>query len=91
MSTYFSKIIKTEDRNREFNFRQLANGTDVRYSIDVPDEKGNRITFSMYRNAEGKWKTSAQILPIWIHNAENALGIAIEEFRNSEMNIGKTR
>jgi hypothetical protein len=45
----------------------------------------------MYRNAEGKWKTSAQILPIWIHNAENALGIAIEEFRNSEVNIGKTR
>jgi hypothetical protein len=91
MSTYFSKIIKTEDRNREFNFRQLANGTDVRYSIDVPDEKGNRITFSMYRNAEGNWKTSAQILPIWIHNAETALGIAIEEFRNAEMNVGKSK
>jgi hypothetical protein len=34
----------------------------------------------MYRDAEGKWKTSAQKLPLWIHNAEIILGDAIDEY-----------
>jgi len=79
MSVYFSKIIKTGDRQREFNFRQLSSGADIRYSVDVPDDKGNRMVFSMYKNAEGNWKTAAQSLPMWVHNAENKLGDAIEE------------
>lgn len=91
MSTYFSKIIKADNKNREFNFRQLNNGSDVRYSVDVPDEKGNRITFSMYRTVDGNWRTSAQKLPIWIHNAETDLGQAIESFRNEELNTSKAK
>jgi hypothetical protein len=33
----------------------------------------------MYKDASGRWHTSAQTLPIWIHNAEEILGNVIEE------------
>ncbi len=74
---YFTKIIKTGERQREFNFRRLSD--DVSYSVDVPDDKGNRVVFNMYKNAHGQWKTAAKMVPIWIHNAETELGLAIEE------------
>lgn len=77
MSTYFSKVIKAGERQREFNFRQLSTGADMKYHVDVPDDKGNRIIFQMYKNADGKWKTSASVLPLWIHNAEDLLNDVI--------------
>lgn len=79
MSTYFSKVIKAGERQREFNFRQLSSGADVKYHVDVPDDKGNRIIFQMYKDAEGRWKTSASVLPLWIHNAEDLLSNVIAE------------
>lgn len=79
MSVYFSKVIKTGERNREFNFRQVSTGAEQRYNVDVPDDKGNRVSFSMYQNAEGHWKTASPSLPMWIHDAEAELGTAIEE------------
>lgn len=84
MSTYFSKVIKAGERQREFNFRQTSSTDEGRYSVDVPDEKGNRVMFSMYKDEEG-WKASAQLLPVWIHDAEPALGEAIEENRKNEL------
>jgi hypothetical protein len=84
MSTYFSKVIKAGERQREFNFRQTSNNDEGRYSVDVPDDKGNRVMFSMYKNADGQWKTAAQLLPMWIHDAEIALADAIEENRKNE-------
>ncbi|GAC1422511.1 MAG: hypothetical protein NVS9B7_10830 [Flavisolibacter sp.] len=84
MSTYFSKVIKAGERQREFNFRQVSNGADARYSVDVPDDKGNRVVFSMYKNADGNWKTAAQLLPMWIHDAEVSLAEAIEENKINE-------
>jgi len=85
MSTYFSKVIKAGNKLREFNFRQVADGADARYSVDVPDDKGNRISFSMYKDAYGAWKTSAQLLPLWVHDSETLLGEAIEENKMMDM------
>jgi hypothetical protein len=79
MSSYFSKVIKAGERQREFNFRQLSAGTEMKYHVDVPDDKGNRIIFQMYKDVEGKWKTSASVLPLWIHSAEDVLNDAITE------------
>ncbi|MGZ3837857.1 MAG: hypothetical protein ACXVMS_07370 [Flavisolibacter sp.] len=79
MSTYFSKVIKAGERQREFNFRQLSSGADLKYHVDVPDDKGNRIVFQMYKDVEGRWKTSASLLPLWIHNAEELLSDVIAE------------
>jgi hypothetical protein len=87
MSTYFSKIIKAGERLREFNFRQTYINDDSRYTVDVPDDKGNRIIFSIYRNAESEWKVAAQLMPIWVHNAEADLAIAIQE--NNEAKLTK--
>ena len=87
MSTYFSKVIKAGDRLREFNFRQTNLNDESRYTVDVPDDKGKRIMFSIYKNASSEWKVAAQLIPMWIHNAEAELGIAIEE--NQEKEIAK--
>jgi len=87
MNIYFSQVIKAGERQREFNFRRLSSADDASYYVDVNDDKGNRIIFSMYRGAEGKWKTSAQKLPIWIHNAELVLGEVIEKHLKEEKAI----
>lgn len=79
MSTYFSKVIKAGDKLREFNFRQTYLNDNSRYSVDVPDDKGNRIIFSIYKNADAEWKIAAQLMPMWVHNAEQELATAIEE------------
>jgi hypothetical protein len=85
MSTYFSKLIKAGDKLREFNFRQTYLSDDSRYTVDVPDDKGNRIMFSIYRNADAEWKVAAQLVPLWVHNAELELATAIIE--NNEKNL----
>lgn len=90
MSTYFSKLIKAGDKLREFNFRQASMNDESRYTVDVPDDKGNRIIFSLYKNADAEWKISAQLMPIWVHNAEAELATAIEENRETEV-AKKTR
>jgi hypothetical protein len=84
MSTYFSKLIKAGDRLREFNFRQASLSDDTRYNVDVPDDKGGRIMFSLYRNADREWKIAAQLMPLWVHNAETDLANAIEENMREE-------
>lgn len=78
MSTYFSRIIKAGDRNREFNFTRLPHRSGTQYSVDVPDEKGNRISFIMHHE-DGIWKTSIDILPAWVLQVEEHLSNAIEE------------
>ncbi|HWJ24912.1 MAG TPA: hypothetical protein VNS32_00120, partial [Flavisolibacter sp.] len=85
MSTYFSKLIKAGDKLREFNFRQTYLNDDSRYTVDVPDDKGNRIMFSIYKNAEAAWKVAAQLMPMWVHNAEQELATAIEENNEKEL------
>jgi hypothetical protein len=79
MSTYFSKIIKAGQRQREFNFRQLSAGAEARYHVDVNDDKGNRLIFNLVKNAEGRWVTSGTDLPEWVHGAESVLGSSIDE------------
>ncbi|MBO9682166.1 MAG: hypothetical protein J7502_05770 [Flavisolibacter sp.] len=85
MSTYFSKLIKAGDRLREFNFRQTYLNDSSRYSVDVPDDKGNRIMFSIYKNADGEWKIAAQLIPMWVHNSELDLAKAIEENNEAQL------
>ena len=79
MSIYFSKIIKAGDRQREFNFTQVTNNPDSGYAVDVPDDRGDRIYFHLFRNEEGQWSTSAQGLPNWVYTATPAFSAAIEE------------
>jgi hypothetical protein len=74
----FTKIIRISDHNLEFNFRKLP-GDYQNYHADVTDLKGNRIQFSMYQDAHGRWHTTGTLLPLWISDAENTIGEAIQE------------
>lgn len=90
MSIHFSKIIKAGDRNREFNFTRIhRDGT--RYNVNVPDERGNRIFFTM-QHEESSWKIIMDILPPWVLAAEEELGRAIEEeTRTTVAKEGRTK
>lgn len=83
MSIHFSKIIKAGDRNREFNFNR-TNRANVQYNVNVPDERGNRIFFTMYQEA-GVWKIAPDIIPAWITAIEEELGRAIDEENKAEV------
>ena len=71
--------MKAGDKQREFNFRQLTAGKELKYNVDVPDDKGNRVTFQMIRSSEGEWTTEAPALPAWIINSQSILSDAIKE------------
>jgi hypothetical protein len=75
----FSRLIKADGRLREFNFRRV-NGLLVElFTVDVSDDRGNRIMFKM--NKEGNsWAISdEQAVPDWIRKIEQYLNEAIEE------------
>ncbi len=91
MNIYFSKLIKAGERQREFNFRQHAAGGGDIYNVDVPDDKGNRVVFSMVKAGEGHWKPDAPALPQWIHGVESDLSNAIEEHMKDTVPSKKRR
>jgi hypothetical protein len=74
---YFTKLIKLENRVREFNFRKLPN-TVNNYHVDVTDDRGERFMFRMFPNAEQSWQLSTNELPQWVQYANNILGQLIE-------------
>jgi hypothetical protein len=78
MNIAFSKIIKIDERNREFNFRKLP-ADYLSYHVDVTDDRGGRILFSMYKSADGVWRATSNRLPLWIAASESLLGGHIEE------------
>ncbi|MFI5188210.1 MAG: hypothetical protein ACHQF0_15880 [Chitinophagales bacterium] len=74
----FSRLVKTEGRLREFNFRKSnPNGTTL-FFVDVTDDRSNRILFQMQKNNES-WKIQPQLLPDWILKNENKLHELIED------------
>ena len=77
MNIAFSRIIRINDRNWEFNFRKLPADYSS-YHVDVTDEKGGRILFSMYKAADGTWRATSNKLPLWIAGAESLIGEQIE-------------
>ncbi len=74
----FTKIVKTEGRLREFNFRKLGGVNEGIFTVDVVDDRGNRIMFRMQKE-DNQWRIIAQSLPSWITNAEQNFHDLIEE------------
>jgi hypothetical protein len=83
---YFTKIIKLENRLREFNFRKLPN-TANNYHVDVTDDRGNRFMFHMFPDAEQSWHFSTTELPQFVHYAQNILGQLIENEMADTINL----
>jgi hypothetical protein len=74
----FTKMIRVAEHSLEFNFRKLP-GDHQNFHADTTDLKGNRIQFSMYLDAHGQWHATGTLLPLWISNAEAAIGEVIQE------------
>jgi hypothetical protein len=79
----FTKLVKTDGRLREFNFRRVNGLHEAIFTVDVSDDRGNRIMFRMEKIDE-QWKIQDQQLPDWIKNAElNFHELIVEELRYS--------
>lgn len=74
----FTKLIKSEGRLREFNFRKLSGVNEGIFTVDVSDDRGNRILFRMQKE-NNTWKIIQQPLPNWIWDIEISFNDAIEE------------
>ncbi|WP_276481938.1 hypothetical protein [Paraflavitalea pollutisoli] len=74
----FTKLLKVEGRLREFNFRKLGGVNEGIFTVDVVDDRGNRILFRMQKE-DGNWKIMPQSLPRWIMDTEAQFHDQIEE------------
>lgn len=74
----FSLLVKAGDRVREFNFRKLKSPGEEQFSVNVCDERGDRILFGL-RKEEGNWRISSGALPSWITQNERRLAEAVEQ------------
>ncbi len=77
MSQSFSKLIKTSGRLYEFNFRRIP-GKDLKYHVDVPDARGNRIIFHVSKGENDEWVTTDQI-PEWVKNAFSDIADVLQQ------------
>lgn len=74
----FTKLVKAEGRLREFNFRKQNRSDDAVFTVDVSDDRGNRIIFYM-KKEDGQWKIVRQPLPEWLWRMESTFNELIEE------------
>ena len=82
----FSLLVKAGDRLREFNFRKLKEPQEGLFSVNVCDERGNRIIFNIEKKEE-EWKiVQGTMLPRWLIQNEIRLRDAmLEELRTWEV------
>lgn len=79
----FTKHIKAEGRLREFNFTRHTGIREGLFTVDVVDDRGNRLIFEMKQNATN-WLITNKNLPQWIMNCNAILQEEIEtELRNN--------
>lgn len=75
----FTKLIKVDGRLREFNFRKMTNANGIQFSVDVSDDKGNRIMLWLQKE-NGHWIIQEPSgIPGWILKQEPVLHQLIEE------------
>lgn len=78
-NVHFTKLVKTADRLREFNFRLIPGTSNSLLHVDVPDDRGNRIVFKMNKDGGSQWKLDQTNLPAWVIDSEKKLNDVIEE------------
>jgi hypothetical protein len=75
---HFTKLVKVNGRLKEFNFRKLGGPNEGLFTVDVSDDRGNRILFRMQKEQES-WKILPQNLPNWVMDKESTFHDLIEE------------
>lgn len=74
----FTRTIKADGRLREFNFRKLGGLQEGLFTVDVVDDRGNRLMFRMQKE-DNTWRIVPQPLPDWVGKSERNLHDLIEE------------
>ncbi len=75
----FTKLIKVDGQLREFNFRKVNAKNESKFTVDVSDDRGRRIIFTMIKD-DGSWKiVSPDDLPPSVAKNEPILHDIIEE------------
>ena len=74
----FTRVLKADGRMREFNFRKPNGQHEGIFTVDVSDDRGNRIVFKMQKGASG-WSITEQPLPTWILENEPVFRELIDE------------
>ena len=74
----FTRLVKAEGRLREFNFRKLRNAEGELFSVNVCNDRGDRILFLMEKKEAG-WRIQTGSLPPWIMQNEKKLDEVIED------------
>jgi hypothetical protein len=78
----FSLLVKAGGRLREFNFRKLRIPGEDRFTVNVVDDRGDRILFTLEKK-ETNWRIPQSNLPPWVMQGEPNIGQAVEdELRN---------
>jgi hypothetical protein len=75
----FTKLIKAEGHLREFNFRKVNGLHEELFTVDVSDDRGNRIMFKMRKEGNEWFITTDQPIPDWVRNYIPHYNEAIEE------------
>ena len=79
----FTRLVKADGRLHEFNFRKLLGLQDGIFSIDVADDRGNRIIFKVQKD-NGIWKIIEDVPPVWVTEVELQLSELIDDTMNQE-------
>lgn len=74
----FTRLVKAEGRLREFNFKKERSGDEEKFSVNVCNERGDRILFNMQKKDTG-WRIQPGEIPKWILQHESSLHEVIEE------------
>ena len=78
----FTRLVKAEGQLREFNFRKLKTDGLPLFTVNVCNERGDRIIFEMQKN-DADWKINSSEIPKWILQSESNIGAVIEDELNS--------
>jgi hypothetical protein len=74
----FTKLLKVDGRLREFNFRKLTGLNEGLITVDVSDDRGNRLMFTMQKNGSDYIFHNAPPLPEWVQRNEQTLSDLID-------------
>ena len=74
----FTRLVKADGQLREFNFRKLTNPDEELFSVNVCNERGDRIIFNIHKKDNG-WKIQSTEIPRWVLQSESNLGAVIED------------
>ena len=74
----FTRLVKADGRLREFNFRKIKSPDKELFDVNVCNDRGDRIIFTMQKK-EDNWRIIPGQLPQWILQNEKNLDEGIKD------------